>query len=919
MDTNEDQNEENVDVATASVDQPDNTNTNNTSSATSASGLQQIEDDDNDDLPLPNGMAEEISNRAEPPKQKIGKVEQIDDDNIGPEPPAAMLEASLNAADITNKIAASSSAVLTGSASDMNLNQSTELVAYLTEALQSGKISAKEVQDILNALEPTSTTTSIAEYTNELSPPTPFNSAKFEDDADTIAKKKAKDEMMNKKPAAVEVLTPSNRDSIYEPSRELVEGSDGISDNTNTGRGDTNRRGWEDIESRMARRDIESQQTRPNDNHELTAGSINDILADAQAANVEPTSINQEGLPEVEAYLVEDLEEEEVEVYMATPTLPWWKQRRTKILLGVVLVIVSTLAIVLGIELSKDDSTVNMIVNSTNAPTVSVAPSSSMAPSSSPTECVNKIISNKQEIDLQRDLQVTDPLDPQVAVDGRNMVVVAKDGKYCTGIFSCFIYDGPAFITFYSLDNGKWQRVQTPIRVDDVSNSDGRVMYSVSLSGSAAFVGFPYTNDDAGIVLVYKQNDFGEWVRVNDPFVHIDNTIKKWFGSSIDIDGDLACVWYSNNMNLYHQDDDRKWVQFDTIEDGFECSISGDSIAVYANNPGHSIQLYKYNQGQNKVSPIQDPIPTARIFQSMDLRNDYLVYWDWDTDEDEQSAFFIYYRDETNETYTLHQQLNITGPRYKSIALDDDILVVKGYNQTHIYSLQDDSNWVESITLDESYDDIFVDLMQKETFEISGRTLLFSTKNNNSSLSSKIYAFNIQDCTQDMPTQSPTLSPSSPPTVSSLPTTTFRFTWFDADDGGRYGILYDAVRAYVDQDCVNNEECDIAQVYGWPMNSWCVRHVKDMSGLFSSMSTFNEDISDWDTSSVTDMSFMFSYASLFSGDVSKFDTSSVTSMSYMFSNAKAFNGDVSNFDTSSVTNGINVLSCHFLQQRLVKL
>jgi len=86
MDTKEDQNEEddnNVEIATD--DQPD-VNTNNTPSNTS-SGLQQIDDNDNSDLPLPMGMAEVISNRAEPPKQ-IAKVEQIDNDC--PEPPAAV-------------------------------------------------------------------------------------------------------------------------------------------------------------------------------------------------------------------------------------------------------------------------------------------------------------------------------------------------------------------------------------------------------------------------------------------------------------------------------------------------------------------------------------------------------------------------------------------------------------------------------------------------------------------------------------------------------------------------------------------------------------------------------------------------------------------------------------------------------------
>jgi len=135
---------------------------------------------------------------------------------------------------------------------------------------------------------------------------------------------------------------------------------------------------------------------------------------------------------------------------------------------------------------------------------------------------------------------------------------------------------------------------------------------------------------------------------------------------------------------------------------------------------------------------------------------------------------------------------------------------------------------------------------------------------------------------------------SSPPTIT--------YECFGADDGGlATGVLYNSVRSYVDQDCANNKECEIGQKYGWPMNSWCVGNVKDMSYMFSDMDTFNEDISDWNTSSVTDMSYMFAGASLFNGDVSNFDTSSVTTMSLMFQDATAFNGDVSNFNTSSVT------------------
>ena len=95
---------------------------------------------------------------------------------------------------------------------------------------------------------------------------------------------------------------------------------------------------------------------------------------------------------------------------------------------------------------------------------------------------------------------------------------------------------------------------------------------------------------------------------------------------------------------------------------------------------------------------------------------------------------------------------------------------------------------------------------------------------------------------------------------------------FGADDGGydwtdTGGILYQAVRDYMSQDCPNNNNCAVGQTYGWPMNSWCVGNVTDMSWLFYDMSAFNEDISGWDTSSATRMGAMFSGATSFNQDL----------------------------------------------------
>ena len=108
-------------------------------------------------------------------------------------------------------------------------------------------------------------------------------------------------------------------------------------------------------------------------------------------------------------------------------------------------------------------------------------------------------------------------------------------------------------------------------------------------------------------------------------------------------------------------------------------------------------------------------------------------------------------------------------------------------------------------------------------------------------------------------------------------------------------------------------------------NRVCTSFVTKMTGLFSAytdsnpsynqnttISLFNEDISNWDVSNVTDMQFMFFNNSQFNQDISKWDVSNVTTMDRMFQNyvyssgtSKAygwFNQDISGWDVSSVTN-----------------
>ena len=115
--------------------------------------------------------------------------------------------------------------------------------------------------------------------------------------------------------------------------------------------------------------------------------------------------------------------------------------------------------------------------------------------------------------------------------------------------------------------------------------------------------------------------------------------------------------------------------------------------------------------------------------------------------------------------------------------------------------------------------------------------------------------------------------------------------------------LLQAVENYLEQyeTCNSLHSEDIATKYGWPIGTWDISGIEDLSNVFYFKNDFNEDISSWNTSNVTRMHYMFQGASSFNQNLSSWNTSNVRTMYGMFCHAKKFNQKISSWDTSNVT------------------
>jgi hypothetical protein len=142
-----------------------------------------------------------------------------------------------------------------------------------------------------------------------------------------------------------------------------------------------------------------------------------------------------------------------------------------------------------------------------------------------------------------------------------------------------------------------------------------------------------------------------------------DNATKEWWwGVSVDVDGDLACLVFLTGSSMFRRNGS-KWTEFHSFPTSFECILSDATIAVFGEkNNDYQIQLYEFNEGQDAVLPIQDPIILEDFAHNLALSNDYLAYSQVD-------SVFVYQRNSGNQTYIFHQKLAIAN------GISEDLIV----------------------------------------------------------------------------------------------------------------------------------------------------------------------------------------------------------------------------------------------------
>jgi len=236
--------------------------------------------------------------------------------------------------------------------------------------------------------------------------------------------------------------------------------------------------------------------------------SVNQVvtICQKQALDVDQTTDQeQQGkfaaiIPE--AFLVEESEHDQPIVISghAQPLIliPWWKETRLKLLIG--LIMIAVLSIILGLTLSsyntKTVTDVQVVIQSVIA---SDSPSVSLQPSSSPSN-VPSMEPSSSSVPSPFPTTLLQRLEnQQVASDGNNMVMINQDR-------------GVMLILIYTLnEDGRM------IPISSFSEEDQGDEFTVSIKDNTTIIDYPEECYGDGAQIIYRLNSSSDkWVKVQD-------------------------------------------------------------------------------------------------------------------------------------------------------------------------------------------------------------------------------------------------------------------------------------------------------------------------------------------------------------------------------------------------------------------
>ena len=447
-------------------------------------------------------------------------------------------------------------------------------------------------------------------------------------------------------------------------------------------------------------------------------------------------------------------------------TVPWYKNRRIQACGCCACLCIIIAAVVLGLFFGGvfgggDEEQVEEpipIVVKTPAPTVYTTPPPSLRPSARPSGAPSDAPISRCEASLLNDWTALglgsspNTYPPHVAMDGENAVVITNSGT----------------VRFYKLKNGsnnEWDQV-------DYFPNLNRSKYTpaVAMSGRIVVVGFLYqvlgNNQGWGGAYIYEQDKkTGRWKRfdVLVPNEDIDQTARFGWAVAVDANQENPLVVIGAHgtnsragaVYVFEKEakDDGKWSQVGkALPQSCPNGNFGYSVAVAKNRIAATtdcefiVQINEYNRATKEISSYQNI-----RFISFDLGAiGALVMNERNLAYSTVFGGVIIFEQLMSDLYEFQEQLDESGNQAITsypLALDDDILVVGVGNRYKVLTTGESNIWQEDSFYIENQNAV----VSAPDVGVSGRNVMAGSGDPHD-----IFSWNVQACTDPMPTQSPT-------------------------------------------------------------------------------------------------------------------------------------------------------------------